>query len=110
MSTILESLGGDRVEKFWYAQKSWSESIFGLDSKRGPEGPLKHLEKEVKEILENPTDLLEYVDAFFLIIDATRRAGFNYHEFMSAVEYKLAINKRRKWGKSSSNDPVEHIR
>jgi hypothetical protein len=100
----------DRTRAFWAAQAVWSEATFGPTSERGPEGALKHLAKEVAEIQANPTDLIEYADGLFLIIDATRRAGFSYDELMDAAFYKLAVNKRRKWGPRIPGEPVEHVR
>ena len=38
-----------RAQQFWNEQGEWSQKTFGLDSERGPLGPLKHLEKEARE-------------------------------------------------------------
>ncbi len=113
----------DGAKEFWDAQEIWSENTFGPSSpdwaartgklralRRGPIGPLKHLQKEVAEALEHPDDLLEYADLLFLIFDATRRAGFTFDELLDACFYKLAVNKRRQWQKPSGDEPVEHVR
>ena len=118
-----------RLDQFWYELSVWSQQTFGSDEVRGPEGPLKHLVKEVLcEILgddrtevdnylscpgpndKNLHDLGEYADLLFLVFDATRRAGFTYEQLCKAVEDKLAVNKARKWSAPSATDPVEHVR
>jgi hypothetical protein len=97
---------------FWYEQAAWSEETFGPSIERGPRGVLLHLKKEVDEALEAPNDLEEYVDLLLLVFDATRRAGFWYHELVAAAFEKLAKNKARKWPdwRNLSDVPVEHIR
>lgn len=98
------------IEDFWKQQSEWSQLAFGSDLERGPVGPLKHLEKEAKEAQDNIGDLMEYVDCLFLVIDATRRAGFTWNQLLESAFIKLEINKRRKWDKSIKDEPVEHIR
>jgi hypothetical protein len=97
-------------ERFWCERAEWSEQTFGPKHERGPEGPLKHLEKERLEALANPKDIMEYVDCIFLIEDAAYRAGFSYYELMEALWKKLEINKARKWGKPSTDGVIEHVR
>jgi len=99
------------LKPFWEAQAEWSQATFGLDSERGPIGPLKHLEKEAGEAQKDPKDLMEYVDCLFLVCDATRRAGFTVEDLMVAAWGKLVINKARKWQKPTNpNEAVEHVR
>lgn len=98
------------MESFWNAQAEWSRATFGSDTERGPQGPLKHLRKEVDEVLANPHDLEEYADLLFLVFDATRRAGFSYLDLDNAAWMKLEKNKQRVWSKPTTDDPVEHIR
>lgn len=98
---------------FWNSAGQWSNDTFGPPYLRGPEGPIKHLEKEIKEIKKNPTDIKEYVDAFFLVLDAARRAGHQPRAFQQACWMKLAENQRRKWPNwkdAALNEPIEHIR
>lgn len=98
------------LQRFWHDQAAWSESVFGTSAERGPEGPLRHLIKEAGEALGQPGDLSEYIDCQFLVVDACRRAGFTYEQFMEALEAKLAVNKGRRWGRPSPDQPVEHVR
>jgi Protein of unknown function (DUF550) len=98
------------LRQLWFEHSVWSQATFGTDKERGPQGPLKHLAKEVQECLENPSDIMEFADLQFLIFDACRRAGFSYNDLELAVTQKLEINRKRKWGKASADSPVEHIR
>lgn len=96
---------------FWPAQAEWSQNTFGPDNERGPIGPLKHLAKEVAEVMQDPTDLMEFVDCLFLIFDSTRRAGFTFEELRDAAWKKLEINKARKWQTPPKGDEaIEHVR
>jgi hypothetical protein len=97
-------------EGFWDLQAEWSQEVFGNDAERGPIGALKHLSKEVDEVLENPKDLIEYADLLFLVFDATRRAGYDIWDLYYACMTKLAINKQRTWDKPTSDEPAEHVR
>lgn len=115
----------DRYSEFWHTQSLWSQVTFGPDSARGPSGPILHLYKEVSEELleldpcgdlhelrkQSVEELqMELVDCFFLVTDAARRSGLNYTQFMDLVDKKMKINQVRKWGKPSTDQPVEHIR
>lgn len=44
--------GSVTFEQFEQLQKRWSQMTFGPRSQRGPTGPLKHLQKEIPEMLE----------------------------------------------------------
>jgi hypothetical protein len=100
----------ERMQAFWNAHAHWSRATFGDDSKRGPIGALKHLEKEAREAQEPGHDAYEIVDCFLLTIDAARRSGMSYDEFVELAETKLEINKTRKWPIPVDDTPVEHIR
>jgi hypothetical protein len=102
---------GGRVERFWREHSVWSQATFGTDTARGSIGALKHLEKEAREAQAKPLDMEEYADCFFLVIDASRRAGLTLETLMDQVEAKFAKNKKRVWQKPSSPDqPIEHVR
>ena len=100
----------ERFIEFANAQAEWSQATFGLDTERGPQGPLKHLAKEVQECLADPTDRMEYADLLFLVLDASRRANIPASELLDSCFEKLEINKARTWSKPSSDEPVEHVR
>lgn len=88
----------------------WSQKTFGTDAERGPTGPLKHLEKEAREALEKPQDIMEYADILILLLDASRRAGIKPLELLRAARRKMVENRARCWPKPTSDEPVEHIR
>lgn len=98
------------LERFWGELADWSQTTFGPDAERGPTGPLKHLAKEVQEALADPSDVFEYADMVFLVFDAARRAGFSFEHLESAVWRKLRINRERKWGPRTGDEPIEHVR
>jgi len=100
----------EAMKRFWTEQAAWSQATFGTDAERGPSGPLKHLAKEVNEAMANPSDVFEFADMLFLVFDSTRRAGFTYDQLLAACFEKLAINKARKWGPRTGDEPVEHVR
>ncbi len=96
--------------RFWNEQGEWSEATFGTTAERGPIGPLKHLLKEVDETIAKPEDLEEYADLGFLVVDATRRAGFTYDQWLEKMFEKLEKNKKRTWIKTAGDEPIEHDR
>lgn len=98
------------LHAFWALLSEWSQATFGKDEVRGPEGPLRHLAKEVQEALADPKNPEEYADLVFLAFDAARRAGVTYYGLLEAVFLKLKKNKTRQWGPPSATEPTEHIR
>lgn len=92
-------------------QSQWSQETFGSDDIKGPIGALKHLKKEADECLKDPSDIKEYVDCLLLILDASRRAGFNIIKLLDAAEDKMVENKLRVWPKIDDMDAfVEHVK
>ena len=99
-----------RMQDFWDQQAEWSERTFGATCIRGPTGALRHLAKEVDEVLQTPYNLEEYADCLHLVFDAARRAGYTYDQLVGEAHRKLAKNKTRTWGVPSGDQPVEHVR
>lgn len=105
-------------EHFWNERAKWSIETFGPIEGRGPLGCVRHLKKEVQEVLdhlENPPynkDEVtnELVDCLFLIEDAAMRHGLSYNEFIEAGWRKLEKNKKRVWPKVDGDNPVEHVK
>lgn len=97
-------------------QKEWSETTFGTKERRGPIGPLKHLEKEAKEAYEEKDVIKqqeEIADCLFLVLDAAWRAGMSISHLTIAAFKKLEKNKNRVWPKpdtTNPDQPVEHNR
>jgi hypothetical protein len=95
-------------------REAWSRDTFGTNAVRGPDGPAKHLEKEIREFF-NETDpekrKMEVIDIIFLAFDMATRSGMDFHEITGKLHGKLRINQEREWPKSQNpNEPVEHIR
>ena len=101
--------GTPRAQRFWDALAEWSQATFGTDAERGAIGPLKHLEKEAREAQE-ALDPIEIADCLLLVFDAARRRGLTLDQLMDAAEWKLEVNKMRKWNKPTSDEPIEHVR
>lgn len=90
---------GYQLDKLSQEHAMWSQETFGDDKERGPMGPLKHLEKEAKEVQANLADKSEYADCLLLILDASRRAGISPLQLIKAAQDKLIVNKSRTWPK-----------
>lgn len=86
----------------------WQQKTFG--KRTDPRPPIHHLEKEIKELLENPTDLLEYADCFILLFNAADIAGYSAEDLLNGIRQKFEINQERKWGKADSNGVVLHVK
>lgn len=103
MKHTYETLAADHAE--------WSRDQFGHDLARGPQGPLAHLLKEVRdELIPAPFDQDEYADALLLILDASRRAGITSDMLIFLASRKLEVNKKRQWQSPNEDGSVEHVR
>lgn len=102
----------------WLARKiEWSLKTFGPDQRS--EGVLQHIEKEIKEVRENPNDILEWIDIVLLALDGAMRCGigrtgpngYSAKEISRAMVEKQRINRERKWGpKPAADEPSFHIK
>lgn len=101
---------GEFFSELYRDESNWSQETFGTDAEHGPIGALKHLEKEAREAQAEPGDMMEYADCFLLILDASRRAGFDLWVLLQASRTKLEMCKQRKWQKQNGDEPAEHIR
>jgi hypothetical protein len=86
----------------------WSDKTFG-EGKRTI-GLVKHIQKELNEILENPTDLVEWCDVVILAFDGFRRAGGSPSQFLSEISNKILKNFSRKYKMVPEDQPSEHDR
>ncbi|MCV6826038.1 MULTISPECIES: DUF550 domain-containing protein [Halocynthiibacter] len=100
----------ERFERLAARHAEWSQATFGADNERDYTGPLNHLEKEIGEIRLAPADGSEWADAFLLLLDAARRAGFSATDLLQEAEDKLVINIKRKWQEPNEDGSVEHVR
>lgn len=84
------------IVSFFDEKSKWSLETFGPGDRYA--GVVKHIKKELKEIEENPSDLIEWVDVIFLAMDgAMRSAGADGAAIAEAMWSKHAKNTRREW-------------
>lgn len=76
-------------------QKAFSLKTFGPGQRT--DGVLDHIRKELKEIEENPSDVVEWIDVVLLALDGAWRAGFTPEQIASALEAKQQKNENRNW-------------
>lgn len=106
----------ERLRNLIKIQQEWSEQTFGPASERGPVGPLNHLAKEALEaaaeygIGTQEDGLVEMADCLIILLDATWRAGVEFHDLVTMATIKMGENKTRRWNKTSGDEPVEHVR
>lgn len=98
----------EKINKFIEERNKFSSAAFGTPAERDCIGPLRHLQEEVVELIENPNDEMEWADCFLLLLDAAWRKGHTVEELFNFAEIKLEINKKRKWQKKA-NGVYNHI-
>jgi hypothetical protein len=100
-----------RVFNFQPVQDSiaaWADSVFGKD--RRLDSILKHLKKEVEELIDEPFSVEEYADVGILWLNAASKAGYKVDDLYFAMIGKMMVNRSRKWGKPGENGVIEHQR
>lgn len=94
-------------------QKAWSEKAFGpAEIVDRTNGVLDHMEKEIEEARENPTDTEEWIDLAMLAFDGAWRNGATPKEIAEVLQKKLKKNENRDWPDWRNADPnkaIEHI-
>lgn len=91
-------------------QRLWSEMTFGPGFR---EGTFRHIEKELKEIQANPSDITEWADLIILAFDGALRAGHAPDQIIAAYHEKVEINRSRQWPdwrNFGTDEPIEHVR
>jgi hypothetical protein len=94
-----------------HRQRVWSEATFGPGDRL--HGILDHIRKELDEILDDPTDVSEWVDVIILALDGAWRAGHEPQAIIDALKAKQAKNEARAWPDwrdASPDKAIEHIR
>lgn len=66
----------------------------------------RHLCREVLELGKNIEDPEEMADCVILLMGIASKAGVDLQE---AVDVKMEINRKRRWGKPDQDGVVEHI-
>ena len=75
---------------------------------------VEHLREEVEELavdvaLDLNSKTMEFADCFLLLYGAAAKAGMSYEDICNAIDEKMSINRKRKWGKPDKNGVVKHI-
>lgn len=104
-------VSGFDIIKHLERQKEFSERTFGPGKRT--KGVLDHIEKELKEIEENPDDLSEWIDVVILALDGAWRSGYNPYQIIGALIAKQYENEARKWPDwrtRSENEAILHVK
>lgn len=90
-------------------QRAWSIKTFGAGLRTI--GICRHIEKELREIQADPSDLNEWIDMIILGMDGFWRHGGSDDELFVRLRAKQAINFARRWPAPQPEDhATEHIR
>ena len=76
-------------------------------------GVVKHIEKELGEIRQEPRDITEWIDVIILGFDGAWRAGYTPEQIVSALIAKQTLNESRQWPDwrtAPAGEPIEHVR
>lgn len=80
------------------------------------ESKIHHLYEEVKELMaeffsqqRTKQRQSEFADCFMLLFGAAAADGMSYQDICNAINEKMEVNKKRKWGKPDANGVVRHI-
>jgi hypothetical protein len=90
-----------KFNSFCKDRNEFSRKTFGTPEERSSIYPLQHLQEEINEVIEEPTDPMEWADCFLLFLDAAWRQGHSVDDLVEFGMKKLEINKKRKWNKSN---------
>ena len=109
----------ERIQRLQNNIAEWSDATFGNDDRTI--GILNHLKEEVEEVIEaknnyeeDPTGLTqaqmasEFADCLILILDAARKSDLNTDLLLQAAEYKMKVNRDRKWKPANEQGYHKH--
>lgn len=94
-----------------YRQREFSRTTFGPGPRTN--GVITHIRKELIEIEEHPSDLMEWIDVVMLALDGAWRAGHEPAAIALALATKLTRNELRTWPDWRTVAPdtaIEHVR
>lgn len=89
---------------------TWQNSVF---TKATPLSCVNHLQEEVTELKaeieagKHSPD--EIADCFLLLIGVCNKSGMKYEDVINAINGKMEVNLKRKWGAVNSLGYVKHI-
>jgi NTP pyrophosphatase (non-canonical NTP hydrolase) len=99
---------------------AWQDLVF---TKATSMSAANHLHEEVKELLcelnyghtgflsdeQKEKIKAEYADCFLLLFGSAHRFGMSYEDICKAINDKMEINKKRKWGNVNEQGYVKHV-
>jgi hypothetical protein len=91
-----------RLRVFWWQM----ETFKGYNTLPGK---FAHMEREIKEVLNNPNDLSEWADVFILFVGAMGIQGLNFNQLLAAAASKMDVNEKRQWGPPDSHGVCRHV-
>lgn len=104
----------EELQKFVDEHRAWAKKTFGDTP---PAAPVKHLQKEVKELLEeiergnsDYDKTMEFADCMILLLHAADKNGIDVKELFKAMKHKFAINQTRRWPAPNADGVSEHIK
>jgi len=86
---------------------AFTEKTFGKGTVKGK---ITHLAEELEEVLAAPDDRHEWADCMILLLGAARCAGLDMNDLYQAMQEKMDINRKRKWGPPDEDGIVRHVR
>ena len=99
----------NELSEYLEGQKEWSLRTFG-DGKRTL-GIIKHIGKELDEVMADPSDSCEWIDIIILALDGYWRHSGSIELIMQNLINKQRINFQRVYPKPESEDEAtEHER
>lgn len=82
----------------------WAQTTFPHQT---PHSKIAHLKKEVRELEEAPSDLVEMADCYILLLNLAEMAG---GDLLTEAKKKMKVNRARKWGKPDADGVCLHIK
>ena len=113
---------GERIAPVYFAppfdliahlhrQCAFSLRTFGPGERT--QGLIDHIQKELDEIADDPTDLSEWIDVVILALDGAWRIGATSEQIVAALLEKQAKNEARQWPDWRTAAPgkaIEHVK
>lgn len=109
----------ERIQKLQNNISEWSNKSFGNSDRTIP--ILNHLKEEIEEVIvaknnyeEGLTGQLqhdmasEFADCLILLLDAAHKSDLNTDLLLQAAEYKMKINRDRKWKPANEQGYHKH--
>ncbi len=100
-----------KAEQFIEIRK-WQQETFGEATSLSK---ISHLAEELQELVFdlktfNADRRLEFADCFLLLFGSAAADGMSYEDICNAIDEKMQINYKRKWGKPNKDGVVNHIK